>query len=78
MAYTDPSAKGLTAIANPLFGTTTDYVAALFTIWGDDRAGTFMNEMKKNGVKMTTSNGESADFVATGQSTSHLLIPTTQ
>jgi len=67
MAYTEPSAKGRTAIANPLFGTTTDYVAALFTIWGDDRAKTFMNDMKKNGVKMTTSNGESADFVATGQ-----------
>ena len=67
MAYTDPSAKGRAAIANPLFGTTTDYVAALFTIWGDERARTFMNDMKKNGVKMTTSNGESADFVAAGQ-----------
>ncbi len=67
MAYTDPSANGRAAIANPLFGTTTDYVAALFTMWGDERAGTFMNDMKKNGVKVTTSNGESADFVATGQ-----------
>src|SRR6266498_49862 len=67
MAYTDPSANGRAAIANPLFGTTTDYVAALFTIWGDDRAKTFMNDMKKNGAKVTTSNGESADFVATGQ-----------
>ena len=38
-----------------------------FTIWGDERARTFMNEMKNNGVKMTTSNGESADFVAAGQ-----------
>src|SRR6266496_5468202 len=59
-AYTEPSAKGRAAIANPLFGTTTDYVAALFTLWGDDRARTFMNDMKKNGVKVTTSNGESA------------------
>src|SRR5437016_3663965 len=67
MAYTEPSAKGHAAIANPLFGTTTDYVAALFTIWGDDRAKTFMNDMKNNGVKMTTSNGESTDSVATGQ-----------
>ncbi len=67
MAYTDPSANGRAAIANPLFGTTTDYVTALFTIWGDERAGTFMSDMKKNGVKVTTSNGESADFVATGQ-----------
>src|SRR6266536_1515672 len=67
MAYTEPSAKGRAAIANPLFGTTTDYVAALFTIWGDERARAFMSDMKNNGVKMTTSNGESADFVATGQ-----------
>src|SRR5437016_8177913 len=67
MAYTEPSAKGRTAIANPLFGTTTDYVAALFTMWGDERARTFMNEMKKNGVKTTTSNGESTDLVAAGQ-----------
>jgi iron(III) transport system substrate-binding protein len=67
MAYTDPTAKGRAAIANPLFGTTTDYVAALFTIWADGRAKTFMNDMKTNGVKMTTSNGESADFVANGQ-----------
>src|SRR5213595_2382763 len=66
-AYTDPSAKGRAAIANPLFGTTTDYVAALFAMWGDDRAKTFMNDMKNNGVKTTTSNGESADFVAAGQ-----------
>src|SRR5438309_7537452 len=48
MAYIDPSAKGRAAIANPLFGTTTDYVAALFTIWGDERAKTFLNDMKKN------------------------------
>jgi iron(III) transport system substrate-binding protein len=67
MAYTEPAAKGRAAIANPLFGTTTDYVAALFTLWGDDRARAFMNDVKKNGVKMTTSNGESADFVAAGQ-----------
>ncbi len=66
-AYTEPSAKERAAIANPLFGTTTDYVAALFTVWGDDRAKTFMNDMKNNGVKTTTSNGESADFVAAGQ-----------
>jgi iron(III) transport system substrate-binding protein len=67
MAYTDPSANGRAAIANPLFGTTTDYVAALFSIWGDERARTFMNDMKKNGVKITTSNGESTDLVAAGK-----------
>lgn len=67
MAYTDPSARGRGAIANPLFGTTTAYIAALFTIWGDDRARAFMNDVKNNETKMTTSNGESADFVASGE-----------
>jgi len=67
LAYTDSSAKGRGAIANPLFGTTTAYVAALFTIWGEDRARAFMSDIKQNETKMTTSNGESADFVAMGQ-----------
>jgi iron(III) transport system substrate-binding protein len=65
--YLDPSLKGRGAIANPLFGTTTAYVAALFTIWGDERGRTFMNDLRKNNVRMTTSNGESADFVADGE-----------
>ncbi len=67
LAYTDPAWKGKAVIANPLFGTTTSEVAALFTLWGDHKAKEFMNAMKKNGVKISTSNGESADFVAAGQ-----------
>src|SRR5437870_9500154 len=45
MAYTDPFAKGHAAIANPLFGTTTAYIAALFSVWGDERARAFMDDM---------------------------------
>ena len=30
-------------IANPLFGTTTAHMAALFTVWGDDRAKAFLD-----------------------------------
>jgi iron(III) transport system substrate-binding protein len=66
-SYTDPRWKGQGVIANPLFGTTTVQVAALFMIWGDDRAKAFMAEMKKNDVRISTSNGESADFVASVQ-----------
>jgi len=65
--YIDPRWKGKTVIANPLFGTTTTEMAALFTLWGDDRAKAFMEEMKTNGVKVSTSNGESADLVASGE-----------
>lgn len=68
LAYTDPSRKNKAVIANPLFGTTTAEMAALFTIWGDDRGKAFLQEMKTNSVRISTSNGESADFVALGQS----------
>ncbi len=66
-AYTNPAFRGRAAIANPLFGTTTAYVAALFTLWGDDRAKAFFDRVKQNGVKVTGSNGESADLVAAGE-----------
>ncbi|MBI3681143.1 MAG: extracellular solute-binding protein [Acidobacteria bacterium] len=65
--YRDPRLKGKGVIANPLFGTTTAYTAALFTLWGDDEAKKFLSAIKKNGVKLSTSNGESADLVASGE-----------
>jgi len=67
MAYTDLRWKGKSVITNPLFGTTTAEIAALFTIWGDERAKEFMTAMRHNGVAISTNNGESADFVAAGQ-----------
>jgi iron(III) transport system substrate-binding protein len=66
-AYTDPRWRGRSVIANPLFGTTTSEMAALFTIWGDVQAREFMHALKRNRVAISTSNGESADFVASGQ-----------
>lgn len=67
LAYADPAFKGKTVIANPLFGTTTTEIAALFTLWGDEKAKAFLADMKRNSVKIATSNGEAADFVASGQ-----------
>src|SRR5262249_14864876 len=67
MAYVDPTKKGKGVIANPLFGTTTAQMAALFTVWGDDRAKQFLAGMKGNQVKLSTSSGESADFVSSGE-----------
>ena len=54
-------------IANPLFGTTTDQIAALFVLLGDERAQAFMQGMRENGIKLAPSNGDSADQVARGQ-----------
>jgi len=64
-AYTDPRFNGRMVIANPLFGTTTAHVAALFVVWGDAKTKAFLDAMRKNGVRISSSNGESADQVAT-------------
>ncbi len=64
--YTNAAFKAKSVIANPLFGTTTSHIAALFTLWGDVKAKAFLRDMKANGVLLSTSNGESADFVAKG------------
>jgi iron(III) transport system substrate-binding protein len=62
-AYADPRFDGKAVIANPLFGTTTAHMAALFTIWGDQRAKSFLDAMHRNRVRIASSNGESADQV---------------
>jgi len=67
LSYVDPEAKGKAVIANPLFGTTTAQMAALFSVWGEERGKQFLAGLKANQVKLSTSNGESADFVGSGE-----------
>jgi len=67
MVYADPQWKGRAVIANPLFGTTSVEIAALVTVWGDEHTRKFMEDIKRNEVKISTSNGESADLVASGE-----------
>lgn len=67
LSYNDPRWRGKTVIANPLFGTTTTQVAALFVLWGDDKARSFMAGLHENAVKLSGSNGDSADLVARGE-----------
>ena len=67
LAYTDPRYRGESVIANPLFGTTTSQISALFTLWGDEKTKEFMAKLKRNETVIATSNGESADFVASGK-----------
>lgn len=66
-AYVDPKLAGKGVMANPLFGTTATHVAALFTLWGDERAKQFLNALKSNGTQLASSNGESSDLVAAGE-----------
>jgi iron(III) transport system substrate-binding protein len=63
----DPRFQGRAAIANPLFGTTTMHVAALFVRWGDAQARAFLDALKANGVRIASSNGEVRRLVVRGE-----------
>jgi iron(III) transport system substrate-binding protein len=63
----DARFKGRAAIANPLFGTTTMHVAALFVRWGDPEARVFLDALKANGVRIASSNGEVRRLVVRGE-----------
>ena len=64
---TKPAYKNRVAIANPLFGTTTFHIAALFSKLGDEEAKRFLKELKENGVVIATSNGDVKKRVAQGE-----------
>ncbi len=59
--------KGKVAIANPLFGTTTFHMAALFTAIGDEKAKQFLTDLKKNDIVIATSNGDVKKRVIQGE-----------
>lgn len=63
----DPKWKGQFAMANPLFGTTSFHIASLFVLWGDEKAQQFLEGIKNNGLKLASSNGEVARWVALGK-----------
>lgn len=65
--YANAAFRNSAVIANPLFGTTTAHIAALFSTLGDAKMQLFLKNMKQNGVAVATSNGESADLVASGK-----------
>jgi iron(III) transport system substrate-binding protein len=62
-----PRWKGATAIANPLFGTTTMHVAALFAGWGEEQGRAFLESLKTNEARIVASNGEVKRLVASGE-----------
>ncbi len=65
----DPRWRGEAAMANPLFGTTTMHVSALFSTWGKDEAEAFLHALKENQVKIASSNGEVKRLVVAGEVT---------
>jgi len=63
---TKPEYKGKVAMANPLFGTTTFHIAALFTKLGDTKAKEFLAALKRNQIVIANSNGDVKKKVLTG------------
>jgi iron(III) transport system substrate-binding protein len=63
----NPRWKDQATIANPLFGTTTMHIAALFSLWGDAEAKHFLDAVKANGVRIAASNGEVKRLVSAGE-----------
>ena len=64
---TKPEYKANVTIANPLFGTTTFHIAAIFSALGDEKAKQFLQELKQNNVVIATSNGDVKKRVANGE-----------
>ena len=66
-AFLDEQWSGRAAVAKPLFGTTATHAAALFTVWGDDRAKAFFEGLLKNNVAILSGNATVRDMVAAGE-----------
>ncbi len=63
----NPRWKGRVTIANPVYGTTTMHMAALFVHWGEQRTRQFLAALKQNDVRIASSNGEVKRLVVAGE-----------
>lgn len=63
----DPRWRGRATLANPLFGTTSTHVAALFALLGPSAAAQLLDDMKKNDVVISAGNATVRDRVAAGE-----------
>ena len=63
----DPRFRGSACMANPLFGTTSMHVAALFQAMRDRQAKDLLQSLVDNEVKILSSNGEVRRRVANGE-----------
>jgi len=66
MDLLDKRFKDKGCIANPLFGTSSMHAAALFEVMGEKKARKFFANLKSNGVRMLSSNGEVRRRVSAG------------
>lgn len=64
---TEPRWKGRVAIANPLFGTTSTHVAALYAVIGAERTEAWLRGLKANGCRIVAGNAMARNLVAEGE-----------
>lgn len=62
-----PQYKAKFTFANPLFGTTTFHVSAIFATWGDEDARQWMNALRDNELVIASSNGDVKKRVMNGE-----------
>ena len=65
--FTKEEWRGKAAIAKPLFGTTATHGAALFVLWGDEKAKAFFKALNANDVAVLAGNATVRDLVAQGE-----------
>lgn len=63
----DPKYKDKVIIAKPLFGTTYTQAAALFSVWGEEKAKAWFRKLKENGVAVAPGNAQARNMVADGE-----------
>lgn len=63
----DPKWKGKACMARPLTGTTLTHVAALSTVWGEQRTDELLARLEQAGVQFVQSNGQVMRLVREGQ-----------
>jgi iron(III) transport system substrate-binding protein len=62
----DPRLKDKIAMSRPNAGVTGAHLAAMYAIWGPDRARDFLHKLRANGVTLLGGNAEVADQVGAG------------
>ena len=59
--------RGMVAIADPRFGTTSSHLAALRSVWGADRYRDWLRQLRANDVQVVASNSATRDRVLSGE-----------
>lgn len=63
----DPRNASRTTIANPLFGTTSGHISAMFALWGVEQGRTFLEKLRDGGVIIADGNSSAVRAVIAGR-----------